>query len=241
MRVAVAGGLSVEVVVRTDSGIGDTASEAALRASMLDVVSLLEQKGFNQGTTGNVSCRVDGGMLITPTGGNAGNLSTERIVRLDNRGTVVGAGTPSSEWHMHAAILAAFPAAEAVVHTHADACVALSCLRRPIPAFHYMVASFGGNSIPCADYATFGTPALAESAVRALAGHKACLLANHGMVAVGKNLRAAFDLTAKLETLARQYLLACQAGDPVIISDEEMARVHGRYAAGYGLAQPPTG
>ncbi len=215
--------------------------EAALRAELLDVVGLLERNGFNQGTTGNVSVRFDGGMLITPTGGNASNMTVERIVRLAADGSVVSGGVPSSEWHMHAAILGAFPHVNAVVHTHADACVALSCLRKPIPAFHYMVASFGGDTIPCAEYATFGTPALAASAVQALAGHRACLLANHGMIAVGENLKTAFALTAKLETLARQYLLACQSGQPVIIDDEEMVRVHARYAAGYGLAQPPTG
>jgi len=227
-------GWAGQVTVRTDRVLMlEAADEAALRASMLDVVARLEQKGFNQGTTGNVSCRVDGGMLITPTGGNAANLTHDRIVRLRSDGSVVGGGAPSSEWHMHAAVLAAFPHVNAVVHTHADACVALSCLRKPIPAFHYMVASFGGNTIPCADYATFGTTALAESAVRALAGHKACLLANHGMLAAGESLKAVFALTAKLETLARQYLLACQAGRPVIIDDEEMLRVHARYAAGY--------
>lgn len=209
--------------------------ETALRASMIEIVALLEQKGYNQGTTGNVSCRFDRGLLITPTGARSATLSPQGIVQIDDEGHVVGTGSPSSEWHMHAAILKAFPNVGAVVHTHADACVALSCLRRPIPAFHYMIAGFGGNSVPCADYATFGTPALADSAVRALTGRKACLLANHGMIAVGDTLKTAFDLTAKLETLARQYILACQAGNPVIIADEDMVGVHARYA-GYGQA-----
>jgi L-fuculose-phosphate aldolase len=226
-------GRSVEGAVRTGRESEGQADDAALRGSMLEVVALLEHRGFNHGSTGNVSCRVDGGMLITPTGGNSANLTAERIVKLGGDGAVVGSGIPSSEWHMHAAILDAFPHVQAVVHTHADSCVALSCLGKPIPAFHYMIAGFGGNTIPCADYATFGTPALAQSAVRALEGHKACLLANHGMIAVGDSLKAALDITTKLETLARQYLLACSAGEPVIIPDEEMARVREQYK-GYG-------
>jgi L-fuculose-phosphate aldolase len=148
-------------------------------------------------------------------------------------GTIVGEGVPSSEWHMHLAILNAHPAVNAVVHTHADCCVALSCLGKPIPAFHYMVASFGGSDVPCASYATFGTKKLADSAVAALANRKACLLANHGMIAAAENLQVALDLTVKLETLARQYILACQGGEPVILSDDEMARVVERYS-GYG-------
>lgn len=214
--------------------------DAPQRAGMLAIVALLEQHGFNRGTTGNVSCRVGGDILVTPTGGNSANLTPDRLVLLSPAGKVRGGGVPSSEWHMHLAILAAFPHVNAVIHTHADACVALSCLRRPVPAFHYMVAGFGGNDVPCADYATFGSEALAASAVRALAGRKACLLANHGMIAVAGTLRGAFDLTAKLETLARQYLLARQAGEPVIIPDDEMERVHARYAAGYGGAGPAS-
>lgn len=214
----------------------DAADGHALRAELLAVMALLEQRGFNQGSTGNVSCRVGEGILISPTGGNSTNTTSDGLVLLSPDGSVKAGGAPSSEWHMHLAIYAARPRVGAVVHTHADACVALSCLRRPIPAFHYMVAGFGGNDIPCADYATFGTAALADAAVRALAGRKACLLANHGMLAVAQSLRAAFDLAVKLETLARQYLLACQAGTPVTIPDDEMERVRARYAT-YG--QPP--
>lgn len=207
---------------------------SGIRDDMVEFVRQLEARGYNQGTTGNISCRTPDGILITPTGCNAASLRPDGLVLLRPDGSVSGAGRPSSEWHMHLAVLDAFPHVGAVIHTHADACVALSCLRRPIPAFHYMVASFGGNDVPCADYATFGTAELAASAVRALQGRKACLLANHGMLAIAPTLKGAFDLTAKLETLARQYLLACQAGDPVIISDEEMERVHARYAMGYG-------
>ncbi len=213
-------------------------SEAELRATMLDVVAKLEQKGFNHGSSGNVSCRLGEDMLVTPTGGNSANMTAERLVRLDREGETVGDGIPSSEWHMHQAILHAYPYVQAVIHTHADCCVALSCLAKPIPAFHYMIASFGGNDVPCAPYATFGTRALAAGAVAALKDRKACLLANHGMIVAAGSLQSAFDLTVKLETLARQYLLACQAGTPALIPDDEIERVLERYKY-YGRRRLP--
>lgn len=208
------------------------------RLAILDVVKRLEDKGFNHGSSGNVSVRTEGGVLITPTGCNSSNLTAERIVFLDAEDRVLGDGIPSSEWHMHTSILRAFPAANAVVHTHADACVALACLRKPLPAFHYMVASFGGSEVRCARYATFGTADLAASAVEALEDRTACLLANHGMIAVGKTLKAAFDTTVKLETLARQYLLTLSGGEPVLLSAEEMSRVGDRYG-NYGVGLLP--
>ncbi len=210
-----------------------------LATELLGVVARLEEKGLNHGSSGNVSCRLPAGMLITPTGGNSANMTPERLVRMSPDGDILGPGIPSSEWHMHLAILNAYPEVQAVVHTHADHCVALSCLRRALPPFHYMVAGFGGSDIRCAPYATFGTRALAEGAVAALRDRKACLLANHGMIAVGKSLQQAFDLTVKLETLAKQYLLALQSGEPVLLPEEEMARVRERYASyGRGLLAP---
>lgn len=209
-----------------------------LRRAILVAMASLEAKGFNHGSTGNISCRDGDAILITPTGGNSANTTPERIVRIDYDGAVEGAGVPSSEWHMHTQILRAYPAANAVVHTHADACVALSCVRRPIPAFHYMIAGFGGEDVRCARYATFGTADLAASAVEALEDRTACLLANHGMIAIGKTLESAFNTTVKLETLARQYLMALQAGGPVLLPSDEMARVGARYG-NYGVGLLP--
>ena len=205
---------------------------------MLDIVRRLEDKGFNHGSSGNVSLRMGEGALITPTGTHSGNLTAQRLVLLDVNGAIVGGGAPSSEWHMHTAILRAYPTANAVIHTHADACAALACLRRPLPAFHYMVAAFGGVEVRCARYATFGTADLGAAAVEALKDRTACLLANHGMIAVGGTLEAAFQNTVKLETLARQYLTALQAGEPVLLPDDEMARVGARYGS-YGVGLLP--
>lgn len=198
------------------------------RQALVETVRRLQDSGFNHGSSGNVSCRTSGGMLITPTGANSANLTPSRLVHVGSDGIAIG-GVPSSEWHMHEAILRAHPTANAVIHTHADACVALACLRKPLPPFHYMVAAFGGTDVRCARYATFGTADLGASAVDALRDRSACLLANHGMIAIGKTLEAAFQTTVKLETLARQYLLALQGGEPVLLPDEEMARVARRY------------
>ncbi|HEV7416408.1 class II aldolase/adducin family protein [Tianweitania sediminis] len=212
--------------------------EQQARERIVEAVLFLEEKGLNHGSAGNVSLRLGDHLLITPTGGRGSWLKPKDIVRLSLDGTVQGDGIPSSEWRFHTGILGRRPEAQAVVHTHADCCVALSCLRKPIPAFHYMVASFGGNAIPVSRYEPFGSKALAEAAVEAIEGHYACLLANHGMIVTGRSLQHALDLTVKLETLARQYILACQAGDPVMLSDEDMVEVHRRYG-NYGTAAMP--
>lgn len=212
--------------------------EFARRAAIVEAVGLLEEKGLNHGSSGNISVRHGDHVLITPTGARSASLTPQGIVAIGLDGVVRGTGVPSSEWRFHTEILRLRPEDNAVVHCHADACVALSCLREPIPSFHYMVAAFGGGTVPCSRYAPFGSEALADAALEALAGHRACLLANHGMIAVGRDLNHALDLTIKLETLARQYLLACQAGSPVVLSEDEMAEVRKRYGS-YGTASMP--
>jgi L-fuculose-phosphate aldolase len=149
-------------------------------------------------------------------------------------GTVpAGKREPSSEWRFHRDILATRPDVGAVVHTHAMFATTLSCLRRGIPAFHYMVAMAGGDSIRCAPYATFGTQALSDHAVKALKGRKACLLANHGMIAVGGTLAEAMALAVEVETLAAQYWRALQVGKPILLPKAEMRRVLAKFAT-YG-------
>lgn len=213
-------------------------NEEQARQSIVEAVRFLEDKGLNHGSAGNVSLRRGDHLLITPTGGRGTTMQPKDIVSLSLDGTVHGEGVPSSEWRFHTGILSRRPDVHAVVHTHADCCVALSCLRKPIPAFHYMIASFGGVTVPCSRYEPFGSKALADVAVEAIEGHYACLLANHGMIVTGRGLQHALDLTVKLETLARQYILACQAGEPVLLGDEEMAEVHRRYGT-YGTAAMP--
>ena len=200
----------------------DETTRQAVITTALDMNRL----GLNQGTSGNVSARVSDGLLITPSGRPYGDLAPADIVRLTLDGSVI-AGTykPSTEWRIHADILRARPEVGAVVHCHAMFCTTLSCLRRPIPAFHYMIAVAGGDSIRCADYATFGTPALSAAALVALEGRSACLLANHGMVALGRDLAKALALAVEIEALAAQYWRALQIGEPVILPEEEMQTV----------------
>lgn len=199
--------------------------EAVLRATLE-----IDARGLNSGTSGNISVRVADGMLITPSGIVPNGLRAADMVLMGLDGSWAGGALqPSSEWEMHAAIYRAFPKASAVVHAHPDHCVALSCLREPIPAFHYMVAGFGGDDVRCSDYALFGSAALAQAAVEALDGRYACLLANHGMIAYAADLDAAVARTMRLETLARQYMLARGIGRPVLIEGADLDAVYARY------------
>lgn len=200
-----------------------------LRQSLVDATRHIAAKGLNSGTSGNISVRLQGGMLITPTGIAPAALDASMMVEVATDGSWSGTMRPSSEWNMHMAVYEAFPQAKAVVHAHPDHCVALSCLREALPPFHYMIASFGGDDVPCSDYAPFGTAKLAEAAVRALAERNTCLLANHGMISYGPDLAMAVARTEKLETLARQYLLARSVGLPVLLTDEELGVVKNRY------------
>ena len=204
------------------------------RQAVIATAREMNRLGLNQGTSGNVSARVADGLLITPSGVPYDALEPADIVGLASDGTVRdGARKPSTEWRIHADILQARPEAGAVVHCHAMFCTTLSCLRRPIPAFHYMIAVAGGDSIRCAGYATFGTAALSAEALQALENRTACLLANHGMVAIGRDLAKALALAVEVETLAAQYWRALQIGKPVILPDEEMQVVLEKFR-GYG-------
>ena len=197
----------------------------------------LGRLGLNFGSAGNVSCRVEGGMVITRTGTTVEATAEGDTVWMALDGDTRDAVAPSSEWPMHAAILRAFPQAGSVVHTHADACTALACLGEGLPAFHYMVAGFGGDDVRCAPYVTFGTPRLAEVAVEALQGRSACLLGNHGMIVTGRDVAGALAAAVRLETLARQYLLARSAGTPRLLDAAQMAATRERYRT-YGSAAP---
>lgn len=197
----------------------------ALREAVVDTCRRMNAMGVNQGTVGNVSARAGDGFLISPTGVPYDRLRPAQVVAMDVDGGWTGDWRPSSEWRIHAAIYRARPDAGAVVHTHAPHATALSCLRRDVPAFHYMMAVAGGASLRCAEYATYGTPELAEAMLRALDGRTACLLANHGAVGFAATLEAALALMAEVENLCRQYILARQAGEPVILDEAEMARV----------------
>ncbi len=197
----------------------------ALREEMIATARRMNASGLNQGTSGNLSVRVEEGFLVTPTGMDYDALVPEDLVLMRFDGRHEGRRHPSSEWRFHRDILASRPEVGAVLHAHSMFCTTLACLRRPIPSFHYMVAMAGGVDIRCAPYATFGTEELSRHAVAALEGRKACLLANHGMLALGKDLAGAFKLAVEVETLAGMYWRALQVGEPVLLDAAEMGVV----------------
>ena len=211
------------------------AEELELRARIVRVAQALDQAGFCPSKSGNVSCRHRDALLITPSGLPYAVMQPGDIVALDLAGKVrAGSGKPSSEWPFHTTIYRARPDAQAIVHTHSPMATALSCARKGIPAFHYMIALCGGPDVRCAGYATFGTQALADNAVRGLEGRKAVLLANHGVIALGSTLEGAQTIATEVENLARQYLALLAAGlKPAILGKAEMKRVAEKFA-GYG-------
>ncbi len=214
-------------------------NESWARQSVIDTALELERTGLSPQQSGNVSLRFDGDMLITPTGMNYHDLLPDDIVRVGLDGTVRGGRrSPSSEWHMHAAIYAARGEAQAIVHAHSGYATTLAVMHRAIPPFHYMVALLGGRDIRCASYATFGTAELGPLAVAALEDRKACLIAHHGQIAFGRDLAEALKLAHEVEILSGQYWRALQIGEPPLLPDDEMARVVEKFCH-YGQAKQP--
>ncbi len=196
-----------------------------MRESLLNNFKKLAELGLNKGTSGNASVRTDKGFLVTPSGMAVEQMSATSMVEVDMNGQAISAGKPSSEWRFHRDIYQARPEIQAIVHTHSMFATSLSCLRQNIPPFHYMIAVAGGKDIRCAEYALFGTQELSDAAIAALENRKACLLANHGMIALGKTLDQAVSVAVEVETLCEQYWRALQVGQPHILSDQEMADV----------------
>lgn len=199
--------------------------DLALRREVIATALKMNALGINQGKSGNVSTRIDDGFLITPTGVPYEETKPEQIVAVDMDGHFDGDTLPSSEWRFHRDIYAARSEVGAIVHTHSTYATTIACLGQDIPPFHYMIAIAGGRDIRCAPYATFGTQALSDHALTALAGRQACLLAQHGMIAVGAGLPKALALAVEVESLARMYWQARQIGLPPLLSDIEMMTV----------------
>ncbi|MFM8975280.1 MAG: class II aldolase/adducin family protein [Vulcanococcus sp.] len=204
---------------------------------LVAVARRMNTVGLNQGTSGNLSVRIDGGLLITPSSLPYERMEPADLVALDFSGerldAVHGAGRsarqPSSEWRLHADILAGRPDVQAVLHCHSIHATALACHGLASPPFHYMTAVAGGDDIRCAAYATFGTGELSQLAVQALQDRLACLLAQHGQVALGVSLDQALRIAIEVETLARMYLQALQLGEPPLLSADQMAAVHQQF------------
>lgn len=216
------------------------------REQLLNISQQLVTLGLNRGTAGNVSVRADNaegqsGFLITPSGLAVDKMSPLDMVWMDFLGNAIGTHPPSSEWRFHRDILQQKPQVNAVIHTHSIYASTFSTFRKDMPPFHYMIALAGGDSIRCAPYALFGSQQLSDNAIEALKDRKACLLANHGMIAVGETLEKALDITQEVETLCEQYLLALQVGEPHILSQQEMLDVLEKFKTYGAWAKPSNG
>lgn len=205
-------------------------SDQGLRTQLLATARAMNGCGLNQGTSGNLSVRSGAGFLITPSALAYDRCAADDLVWLDDAGTASGHRRPSSEWRMHRDLYRHYPGAGCILHAHSPHCTALACLERTIPPFHYMVAVAGGDTVPCARYATFGSQALSDAVVEALRDRRAALLAHHGMVCYAADLDNLLALAIEVESLARLYLLALPVAEPPLLSPAQMAEVLERFA-----------
>lgn len=213
--------------------------EYELRRAIVETCRQMNQLGINQGTSGNVSARFGDVMLISPSATPYDRMRPEDVAAMPiagEYGAWQGPKRPSTEWRFHLDILKNRPEVNAVVHAHPTYCTTLAITRREIPACHYMIAAFGGTNVRCAPYATFGTKELSDHALAALEGRMACLLANHGMIALGESLEKALWRAVELETIARQYYFSLLIGGPVLLSDEQIAETAAKFAT-YGIEE----
>ena len=196
-----------------------------LSADVLATARAMNACGINRGSAGNVSSRDDDGFWITPTGMAYDECVAEDMVFVGLDGEAKGKRKPSSEWRFHRDIYAARPEAGAIIHTHSPFATSLACQGIEIPPFHYMIARFGGDTVRCASYATFGTQELSDAMLTALNSRQACLMAHHGMVVFGGDLKQALALAVELESLCEQYWRVLQLGRPRLLDGAEMTRV----------------
>src|SRR6516165_4845329 len=205
---------------------GADASFAALRTMVLSACRELTRRGLTHGKSGNVSVRCgERRFFVSPSGMDYETLQAEDVPLMDLDGRWFGRRRPSSEWRFHRDILKSRHDVGAIVHTHSPRATALACTGRGIPAFHYMVAIAGGRDIRCAPYHTFGTQELSDAALTALQDRKACLLANHGVIATGADLTSALSLAGEVENLALQYSVALALGEVHFLDGPGWCRV----------------
>ena len=197
-----------------------------MSAKLVYTAQKLASLGLNKGASGNCSVRNAGGFVITPSGIDTEVMTAESVVAMQMNGDAEANKKPSSEWRFHRDIYQHHPEVNAVIHTHSMFATTIACLHQDVPPFHYMIAMAGGDSIRCAPYALFGTQALSNAALTALKNRKACLLANHGMIAMGTTLEAASALAVEVENLCEQYWRLLQmTAAPLLLSDTEMQAV----------------
>lgn len=211
------------------------------RRQMVETCRKMNASGINQGTAGNLSLRLADAFLITPSSLPYDAMQPEDIVEMGYDGSYVGR-RPSSEWRFHRDILRHRADIDVVLHCHSIYATTLACHHKTIPSFHYMTGVAGGTTIRCARYATFGTQELSDAAIEALDGRLACLLGQHGQIALGKTLDKALWLATEVETISRLYVQALTLGDPPVLPDEEMERVIAQMKRmSYGMGPEPEG
>ena len=209
----------------------------SIQEKICEISKKLIQEGLNHAATGNISVRLDDHFYITPSGTVSEHLKPIDIVKcplvLDEELIKTMSLKPSSEWHFHKRIYEKRIDVKAIIHTHSVFASTLSVLRRSIPAFHYMIALFGGKEVKCGDYKLFGSKELSDEVILSLGNLNACLIANHGAIVVSNDIDDAFFLAQELEHLAQQYLEILKVGGYKILSDEEMKNVIEKFK-GYG-------
>lgn len=205
-----------------------------MREQLRKTAQRLVTLGLNKGTSGNCSVRHENGFIITPSGVDIEAMNADSMVEMELDGRYKTNKKPSSEWFFHRDIYQQRPEVNAVIHTHSMFATTIACLNSNIPPFHYMIAVAGGDSIRCAPYALFGTQALSDAAMDALEGRKACLLAHHGMIAIGASLQEALAVAVEVENLCEQYWRLLQLTPrPSLLSEDEMQAVLQQFK-GYG-------
>ncbi|QID18990.1 class II aldolase [Nitrogeniibacter mangrovi] len=204
---------------------------------LLHIARGMSARRLSVGTAGNVSLRHGDGMLITPSGLAPERCRPEDMAHVDPAGRASGPLAPSSEWRMHRDIYAARPEIQAILHAHAPFATALACHRLAIPPFHYMIARFGGASIHCGGYATFGTQALSDATLAALDRRSACLMANHGMIVLAEHAEELLDRAIEFEMLCEHYWRVRALGEPALLSEAEIAEALARFGS-YGRPHP---
>lgn len=216
--------------------------DAENRAAIVTAAAEMARLGLNHGSAGNLSIRDGDAALITPSGVGASELRPEMIARMPlaaKDGAYDGPLPPSSEWRFHLDIYRARPDVDAVAHMHSPYATALATMRRDIPAVHYMIAAFGGPTVPCVGYASYGTAELSRLVVAGLKNRDGVLLANHGAIVVAETMRKALWRAVELEALAQVYYLASLAGEPVVLPDDEIMRTVERFKS-YGPREGNT-
>lgn len=200
-------------------------AEEKIRNKIIDTAKKLGLKKLNHGKAGNISVRWKDGLLITPSGISYDKIKPKDIVFIDKNKSHHGIKKPSIETPFHFDIIKNKKDVNCVVHTHAPYASGFSILGKPIPCYHYMIAFFGGDDIPCAKFAIPGSQELSNYAVNALKNRKACLLANHGVIITGKDIDEAAFLAEELETLCKQITIAKINGTAKLVGKRDMKKI----------------